>query len=153
MNYVGWLFVLAAYIAVIGIFLAFKQMFRLIEKKVEKGETVDQIFFQKQMSRFFIRVALIELIPIVLIVAGFIQLDGLVAGEGLNDIILELGLVLIILFFGIINIFRLRSRVVSLANLDSGTKGIVNTLVFIGLGLLTAIPIISIVALSLLSGL
>ncbi|QOY33846.1 hypothetical protein AWH56_013910 [Anaerobacillus isosaccharinicus] len=151
MNYVGWLFVLAAYIAVIGIFISFRQMLQVIEEKVENQELIDQVLFQKEMSRFFIRVALIETIPIILIVAGFMLLESVNRGLSLYDIILQLGLILIVFFFGVVNVFRIRGRIVSLANIDGATKGFVNTLVFIGLGLIAAIPIISIVALSLMT--
>lgn len=151
MNYVGWLFVLAAYIAVIGIFISFRQMLQVIEEKVQNQERIDQVVFQKEMSRFFIRVALIETIPIILIVAGFMLLETVNTGLSLYDIILQLGLILIVFFFGVVNVFRIRGRIVSLTNIDGSTKSFVNTLVFIGLGLIAAIPIISIVALSLMT--
>jgi hypothetical protein len=151
MNYVGWLFVLAAYIAVIGIFVSFRQMLMAIEGKVEKQERIDQTVFQKELSRFFIRVALIETIPIIIIVAGFIQMESQQMGLGIYDIILQLGLIMIVLFFGVVNIFRIRGRIVSIPYIDGTTRSFVNTLVFIGLGLIAAIPIISIVALSLMT--
>ncbi|RXI98586.1 hypothetical protein DS745_19920 [Anaerobacillus alkaliphilus] len=151
MNYVGWLFVLAAYIAVIGIYISFRQMLNVVSSKIQNGEQVDQSGFQKEMGHFFLRVALIETIPIIFIVAGFIQMESVASGSGIYDIILQLGLVLIILFFGIINLFRLRGQIISLPGIDQMSRSFVNTLVFIGLGLITAIPIISIVALSLLT--
>lgn len=151
MSHIGWLFVLAAYIAVIGIFLSYKQMMGVLSAKIEKGEQVEQSGFQKYIGKFFIRVALIETIPIVLIVAGFIQIGSAAPGLDFYDIILQLGLVLIILFIGIIQIFRIRSEINSLPGINQMSKGFVNILVFIGLGLISAIPIISIVALSLLT--
>ncbi len=151
MSQIGWLFVLAAYIAVIGIFLFFKQMMDQLSAKIEKGEQVNQSGFQQVIGKFFIRVALIETIPIVLIVAGFIQIGSSVPGLGFNDIIVQLGLVLIILLIGIFQILRVRSEIISLPEIDQVSKSFVNTLVFIGFGLITAIPIISIVALSLLT--
>jgi hypothetical protein len=147
-----WLFVLASLIAVIGILFSYKQLMAVVEERIERKEIVSQESFQKEMSRFFIKVPIIEIIPILLVVFGFIQL-GEAAGTGeVSDIILPFGVILLVFVFAVINVISLRGRVISINEIDSQSKAFVNTLSFIGVALLGALPIISFVAMMLYIG-
>ncbi|MBM7573573.1 hypothetical protein [Aquibacillus albus] len=146
----GWLFVLASAIAVVGIVTAFKQMMVVVEGKLEKEEVVSTNSLQKQLSGFFIRVALIESIPIVLIVFGFIQMETWVGNQ--SDILLPLIIIIIILVFGIINVFLSRGSLLAFNDLPKEAKTFIQTLIFIGMAMVSAIPIISIVAMFIMLG-
>ncbi|WNF38347.1 hypothetical protein RJD24_07960 [Bacillaceae bacterium IKA-2] len=146
MSNPSWLFVIAAYIAVIGIFIAYKQLLATIEERINDNEIVTQGNFQKEMSRFFIKVPLIEIVPILLIIFGFIQLEDVQGTGQLSDIIIPFGFVLIVLVFGITNVLLLRARLVSIKDIDNQSKPFINALSFIGISLLAAIPIVSFVA-------
>ncbi|WP_416150169.1 hypothetical protein ACM26V_04035 [Salipaludibacillus sp. HK11] len=50
-----WLFVIAAYLAVIGMFIVYKKLVESFEKRVLDKEKVTQDNFQKEVSRFLLK--------------------------------------------------------------------------------------------------
>lgn len=146
----AWLFVLATVIAVLGILYAFKQMIVKIQEKVENGQEVKAESIQKEQTNFFIKVAMFEAIPILLIVYGFMQI-------GIEDenysIILPLIIIAGILIFALVQILALK-RDLSVQNdrFSPETIGLVNTLIMIGMAMVSAIPIVSVVAILTMSG-
>ncbi|MRG87843.1 hypothetical protein [Salinibacillus xinjiangensis] len=140
-------FVAASIIAAIGITFAFKQLARELEGKIEREETISQGSFQQYLSRFFVKVGLIEAVPIVLVVLGYTQ-----AEETSFDILLPMVAVLLVLFFGLSNVFMIRRSMLSIPSLPNQTKNFIHTLSFIGMSLIGAIPIVSVVAILTLNG-
>ncbi|WP_077622757.1 hypothetical protein [Sediminibacillus massiliensis] len=140
----GWLFVLAAVIAVTGIVVAFKQMAGTAEKRLEEGKTVTTESFQKETTRFFIKVAIIEVIPILLIVFGFVQIESYNANS--LQLMFPILFILVILLFGMLNVILTRTRLMSIKDLSEQSRAFVNSTIFIGIGLVSTIPIIGVVA-------
>ncbi|WP_416147478.1 hypothetical protein ACM26V_14725 [Salipaludibacillus sp. HK11] len=144
-----WLFVIAAYIAVIGIFIAYKPIVASFEKRVLDKERVTQDNFQKEVTRFFIKVPIIEIVPIFLVIFGFIQLDEVQGTGQFSDVVVPFALVMVVLLFTIVKVISMRGRIASISDIDNQSKNYINTLTFISISLLSALPIISIVAMIL----
>jgi F0F1-type ATP synthase membrane subunit c/vacuolar-type H+-ATPase subunit K len=147
-----WLFVVAAIIAVFGIIFAFKKMAGGIETKLENNEPLNQGSLQKEFTRFFITIAIVEVIPILLLVLGFAQMEGLFTQTTNQGIMLPLSLVFLTLLFGIGNVLLTRSRLLNDHDPSNESRNMINTITFIGMGMVSSIPIVSIVALLPLLG-
>lgn len=148
----SWLFVLAAAIAVIGIVIAFKQLAASLEEKIFNKERSGQEPFQKDLSSFFIKVAIIEAIPIILIVLGFINIETLPDGRDPSDLTIPLFLVIFSFIFGVLNIFLTRGRLLADQNIEGESKAFINTVIFVGIGMVSAIPIIAAIAILTMMG-
>jgi F0F1-type ATP synthase membrane subunit c/vacuolar-type H+-ATPase subunit K len=121
-----------------------------VQSKLEKGENVQMEALQQEQTRFFIKVAIAESIPILLIVYGFMAI-GNVIGEDIN-IMFPLIIIAAVYLFAVFNLIQLRRDTLGYNKISVETKNIVNTLIFICLGLLSAIPIISVVAIMTITG-
>ncbi|WP_088075388.1 hypothetical protein [Litchfieldia alkalitelluris] len=144
-----YLYLLASFIAVFGLLISFKKMVSIMEDKLEKGESVTKSSFQKEYNKFFITAPMIEFIPILLIVFSFIQMEEWAPQITQNDVILPMILIIIILLFGVLNVFLIRRRIVSISNIDSASKNFINTTTFMGISLISSIPALSIIGLIL----
>ncbi|MBY0099192.1 hypothetical protein [Mesobacillus maritimus] len=139
----AWLFVLAAIIAALGILAAFKNLMLHVQERIEQNEELSMQSLQKKQGQFFIRVAMSESIPLLLIVFGFISMDS---SKEQNPFI-PLLLILAVLIFVLFQVINIRRNVLGFGETTTELKNIVNTLCFLGGALMCAIPIISIVAL------
>ncbi|WP_404330126.1 hypothetical protein [Mesobacillus maritimus] len=139
----AWLFVLAAIIAVFGILAAFKNLMAYVKQKIEANEEISMQSLQKKQGQFFVKVALSESVPLILIVFGFISMDS----SKDQHIFIPLLLVLAVLIFALFQVVNIRRNTLGFGETSTELKNIVNTLCFLGGALMSAIPIISIVAL------
>jgi uncharacterized membrane protein len=147
----AWLFVLATAIAVIGILFAFKNLMASLQDKIDNGQEIKIGSMQQETTRFFITVAIVEAIPILLIMYGFMQIEKL-EGQSVNILLPQL-IIIGILIFALIHVLMVRRD--TLGHRDESTeetKTIVTTLMFIGLVMIGAIPIVSFVAILLMAG-
>lgn len=142
----AWLFVLAAIIAVLGILAAFKNLMSYVQQKIEANEEVSIQSLQKKQGQFFVKVALSESIPLLLIVFGFMSMDS----SNDQNIFIPLILVLAVLIFALFQVFNIRRNALGYGETSKELNNIVNTLSFLGGALLSAIPIICIVALMIM---
>jgi F0F1-type ATP synthase membrane subunit c/vacuolar-type H+-ATPase subunit K len=138
----AWLFVLATIIAVLGILAAFKNLMAYVQQKIEAKEEVNMLSLQKKQGQFFIKVALSESIPLILIVFGFMLMDSL---ENHNPFI-PLVIIMAVLIFALFQVLTIRRNTLGYEEASTEIKTNVNTLCFLGGALISAIPIISIVA-------
>jgi F0F1-type ATP synthase membrane subunit c/vacuolar-type H+-ATPase subunit K len=146
----AWYFVLATIIAVFGVLFSFNRMMGEVQKRVKIGQTVNGESFQKEQTKFFISVAIVEAIPILLIVFGFMQI-GLIEEETYNTL-LPLLIIVGIIIFALIQILTLRRDLVTERNsLSTDMTNLINTHLMIGLAMVSAIPIVSIVAILTMS--
>jgi F0F1-type ATP synthase membrane subunit c/vacuolar-type H+-ATPase subunit K len=144
----AWLFVIAAIIADVGILYSFRKLISPIQANIEEGKEINMETFQKEQTRFFIRVAVVEAIPILLIVFGFAQIEQYV---GTINVLFPLAIIIAVFLFAVIRVFTIRRDSVGFKNeAPESTKNLVNTYVFIGIALLSAIPLVSVVAISLM---
>src|SRR5690625_3084335 len=126
-----YIFVIATIVAIIPILIISKIAMGRIKENPEQREKI--------YSQFFIGIALSETIPLILIVYGFANLS-IVAS--IKELYVP-GLI-IILFTIVAAFFIFLQRAV---DVTEDIKGMVTTFSFIALAMITAIPIISIVAL------
>ena len=140
----GWFFVIASLIAVIGVVVAFKQLVHQVGEMIDRGDTINEGVLQAQMTRFFMKVAIIEAIPIILIVLGFMQI-----GESTGDSnqMIPLTIILLIFVFGIINVMLSKNGLFIRKEIDSSTRSSLNMLNFIGIAFVSSVPLISVIAL------
>lgn len=105
---------------------------------------------QQEQTRFFIKVAVVESIPILLIVYGFMEVENVI-GKDINTMF-PLIIIAAVYLIALFNLMQLRRDTLGYNEISVETKNIVNTLIFICLGLVSAIPIISVVAIMTITG-
>ena len=123
-------FVLGAVIASLGITIAVRSA---MDKVVGSPDKLHEI-----QTRLFIQVFIIEIIPTLLIIVGFLYLQ-----ESTANAILPLGVVLLSLLVNLILLFSKKNELISF---EPKVQNTLNTLFFIGLALMAALPIVAIVA-------
>ena len=123
-------FVLGAVIASLGITIVVRSA---MEKVVANRDKLHEI-----QTRLFTQVFIIEIIPILLIIVGFMYLQDSTANA-----ILPLGVVLLSLIVNFILLFSKKNELISY---EPKIQTTLNTLFFIGLALMAALPIVAIVA-------
>ena len=126
-------FVLSAVIATFGIGWAVRSAIKDLSEELERRENVH--------TKMFIKVAAVEAIPIILIVLGFINLDDSTA-----DAMLPLIIVGAVTFLNIFMIYRTSADITSDPNISKDLKAALTTLSFIGIMLVSTIPIVAVVA-------
>lgn len=126
-----YIFVAAVLLAIIPILVIFKISIEKIKENPEQHT--------KAQIHFFIGAALSEVIPIILIIYGFVNLTAV------NDIQeLYMPGIIIFLTIGIACFFILLQKTV---DVEDHVKDIVNQFVILSIGITNAIPIIAIVSL------
>lgn len=140
------LFTLAAVIAAVGILVSFKKLMANIQTMVEE-QKLNQELLQKEQTRYFIRTALIEAIPIVLIIFGFMQIENthLETTSRIAPVLIIGGVVI----YAVTNILLIRNDLLATTDHSKEIKGYLNSLIFIGIATISAIPIISLIGLFL----
>ncbi|PTM59841.1 hypothetical protein [Desmospora activa] len=134
----SWLFALASIIAVVGIVIVFKSFIGRLQAKGEEAEEID---LQREFAPFLLRVSLVEVVPLVLIAVGTMQIFD---GTG-SDIIFPLVLILGALLFGCINIFLTRQEVINNPRISEKGKMLLNLFCMVAIAFVTAIPLISVI--------
>lgn len=127
-------FALASVIGTVSIAIVFK--IALEQLKNAPGER------ERAQTYFFIRVAIAEVIPIILLILGFSYLDTV---SDMSELVIPGFFIILSLMIGPFFIF-LQSKV----DVPEKSKPAVNTFTFIGLSIITGIPIVSLVGLLLL---
>ncbi|QDP40591.1 hypothetical protein [Radiobacillus deserti] len=135
----SWYFVIASAVAVYGILFFYRGLIRQVQGAIEDGKelTIDSI--KDFQASFFVKVAIIEVIPIILIVLGFIHAP--VEGNSLIPVIL-IGAFYVSAW---IQIFMLRQETIQLQN-EQSPNPVIQTLTMLGISLTGSIPLISIIA-------
>lgn len=126
-------FVLAAVIATFGISWAVRTAIRELVNEPERKENIQ--------TKMFIKVAVVEAIPIILIIFGFINLSS-----SNSDVILPLIIVGAVTILNIIFIYGTSSEITNDLNTPGDLKSAVKTLTMMGVTLVLAIPTIAVVA-------
>ncbi|MCA0984415.1 hypothetical protein LCL89_10190 [Halobacillus yeomjeoni] len=130
-----FLFLLASVIAVIGIaFVSSKMMTRLSESKL------DENLIQKEQTKFFISSAIVEIVPIVLIVVAFASLENSTLSTG--AVYISIGLMVIVWLTVLAKVFMKGQETVQ--SVEENYKQQVKGVVFISLAFLSGIPLASI---------
>ncbi|WP_222599195.1 hypothetical protein [Aquibacillus kalidii] len=140
----AWLFTLASIIAAFGILNSFKKLMAEIQNQLENDE-LNTNTIQKHQTKYFIRVAITEIIPIGLIIVGFIMKEG--TSYSVIDSIIPLIIIIGVLLFSLANVLLIRNdSLASVKEKASDVKGYINNLIFVGLATIVGIPIISLVS-------
>lgn len=132
-----YLFVVASLILVVGYIIIFQKIMNTITTGNE-----DTINIQKLQTQLFLRIAILEVIPIILIVFTFTTMSGSDL-EG-NQIILPIGIIAFTFLFGLIRTF-LSYREAKGAIENPNVIKHLQQLFLISIPLMAAIPIICVV--------
>jgi hypothetical protein len=141
----GWWFAIASIIAVLGIVFFFKQMVRSVSDHLEKGEEKNISAIQSLLSRFFIKVAIAEVIPIILIIIGFVQSEKWTKEISTMAAYTPFIIVILTLLFGNLNVILSRGSLLLFNDSKGQWKGTIDSIIFSAMAVVSAIPIISIV--------
>ena len=128
-----YFFVLAAIIATFGNSWAVRRAIRELSEDLERREKIH--------TSMFTHVAFVEIIPIILLVFGFINLH-----TSTVDIILPLIIVIAVTLFNILLIYRASSDIKNDLHTPEETKAALKTLSSIGFVLVMSFPIVAIIA-------
>lgn len=141
---IPYLFVIAAVIAVTGIISAYKKAHNAILEG--EGDTT------KIQSKFLLHVAIIEALPIILLIIGFIFAEG--QTFTMEDIYIPLAIVIGLFIFNAFIVFSQISQVKHLRQLkqiEEHTLNAARGISFIAIALSNAVPIISLVFMILIT--
>jgi F0F1-type ATP synthase membrane subunit c/vacuolar-type H+-ATPase subunit K len=129
-----YIFVAAAVLAVIPILILYKVN---VEKLKEKPESQGKV-----QTNFMIGIAVSEVIPLILIVFGFVNLEQ---AANIEELFIPGLIVLFTIAFSIFFIFLQKN-----IGVDPETKKVINSFSMVSVPLATAIPTISLIALFLM---
>ena len=141
-----WLFVLAAVIAVFGILAVFRNYMAKVQGIIETNQEVNMGTFGKEQSQFFIKVAMIEVIPIMLIVLGFLFMDS----TSDYNLLIPIVIIVAVLLFALLQVSNIRRNVLGYNDAPPQIQSIVTTMCFIAIALMSAFPIIALIALTIM---
>ncbi len=126
-------FVIAAIIATFGISWAVRTAIKELANGPDKKENIQ--------TKMFMKVAIIEVIPLILIIFGYINIH-----TSSSDIIAPLVIVATVTLLNIIFIYGTSSEITKDINTPVDLKSAIMNLTMIGIALVSAIPIIAVVA-------
>ncbi|MBO0994160.1 hypothetical protein [Bacillus sp. SD088] len=126
-----YLFAIASIIAVLSIIITFKLHLDKLKEKPEKQTEVQ--------SKFFIGVAISEVIPFILVVSGFATMQPV---QAISDLFIPFIIILFCILIGPSFVF-LQTKV----DVVKETKNVVMTFAMIGFALVVSIPIVSLIGL------
>ncbi|UOQ49133.1 hypothetical protein MUN88_03125 [Gracilibacillus caseinilyticus] len=137
-----WLFTVAAVIAGFGILFAYKRLMRGLSYRIKRNEFHFK-GLQKDQISFFIQIALIEAIPIFLIILGFTFMGG--ASISLPGRIIPLLIILAVIVTCFLQVQKAKRDVMEIAtNLNGQELSYVRSLSFIGYMTVLGIPVLAI---------
>lgn len=128
----------AAAIAVFGIIIAYRKSHQAILE--------GQSNYTKIQNKFFMNVAIIEALPIILIIFGFMMADG--QTFSMAEIYIPLAIVIALIIFSVFIVFSQISQATHLQRsnqIDTKTLNIARSMSIMALALANAIPIVSLV--------
>ncbi|SHN31918.1 hypothetical protein [Gracilibacillus kekensis] len=143
-----WLFTLSAVVAGLGILFAFKRLMRGLNYRIKRNE-FHYKGLQKDQIRFFIQIALIEAIPIFLIILGFTFMGE--TDTSIISLIFPLLIILSVIIYSLMQIQKSKAEVMAEADkLNPQEQSYVRSLSLIGYMTILGIPILAIVAIFLI---
>ena len=148
MDNPSWIFVLATVISVLGVAIVYKQFAFSAERKAQNEN--DRSSIQKDLAKFFIKVSIIEMIPIILVVYGFMKLDSFQSTFSNPEIYVPLGIVILFYLLGFMMISSTTSQIQLIPNINENIKRSFQQYKQIGIGIISAFPIISVVAITVM---
>lgn len=137
-----WLFTIAAVVAAGGILIAFKRLMRGLQQRIMEDD-FNAKGLQKDQTKYFLHVALIEAIPIFLIILGFMY-----TGEGSPLIWTIIGLLFVIgiMLISIVQIKKEQLEIKEdMKNLSEELKRYLKSIITVGYITTLGVPIISLV--------
>lgn len=137
--FMAYIFTLASIIPIIGIAILFKLT---LTKLVSNTEPVPKI-----ISRFFITVAIIEIIPIILFVYGFANLE---TAASIEEVLVPAIILILVLVAGYLFVFLQKKFTIESTNEESESASQIQVLPLIVIGLMSALPISSFVAMMMM---
>ncbi|MFS0723089.1 hypothetical protein [Paenibacillus sp. 1P07SE] len=144
----SWYFVIASVIAVVGIIIVYKQMITFILTEVDRRPDIPLLsLLNKQRTAFFIKLPIIELIPILLVAVGFMNVIDIPASLSFLDIAVPLAIVIGLLAGGVISIWMTTS--VALSHVEVQGQGMTQSfkaMAILAIALMGAIPMTSLAA-------
>ncbi|PTX60720.1 hypothetical protein C8P63_10829 [Melghirimyces profundicolus] len=138
----AWLLFAASAIVVVGIVIAFRQTVSnvLSAGQMEGAEEGVPSLVQREFTRFFIKMLVIESLPLLLVIFFFIQV---LEGRGAVEVEVPLILIFLLLIFGWVNVFLTRMQVVQDPRSNEVLKKRITAHAVIIGGMLSAFPLIS----------
>lgn len=134
----AWLFAIATMIACGGIAIVFKQLMARIVHIVE-GEK-DSHTLQRDTTNFFIKVAIIEVIPIILLIFGFIKMNEY--NGTINDMIVPLIVTLAVYIFCLLVVFLSAKQVQNHPNITEMLRNQSSVFMMMGIAISSTFPLI-----------
>ncbi|MBM7703934.1 hypothetical protein [Metabacillus iocasae] len=138
---VVWYFVLAAVIATVGMLFIYRSTMQRVEEIVAEGGEEEVVYQKliKEQTPFFIKHAVLEIVPLILVVLGFMTLE---TSENVSPAPLA---VAVIVWIGtVFMVFQTNQAVLS-RQTDNRFNSFLTKFMLIEMALMSAFPIIAIV--------
>lgn len=136
----AWLFAIATLIASSGITVAFKQLMNLSIVVIEEKEN-EQL--QRGLTNFFIKIAVIEILPILLTVFAIIKLQHF--SGTIDDMILPMAIIGAIYILSLLVIFISAKQVQNDPKVSEKINSQVSTFMMMGIAISSTFPLIAFV--------
>lgn len=134
----AWLFAFATIIACFGISIAFKQ---LMSHMLELVKEENSQLLQRVTTGFFIKVALIEAIPIMLLVFGIMKMNKF--NGTMDDMIVPLVVTVAVYIFSLLVIFLSAKQVQNYPGLSANLKNQTSVFMMMGIAICSTFPLIA----------
>jgi len=131
-----WYFVYASLICLFGISYLTIHLFSTFQMKIKDRNTLT--------SKYFLFVAIIEILPLILVVMGFIQMDDLT--ESIN-VTLPAVVLAVFWILSVVTIISSKQKLVTSPTFPKEHSEIITTYMFVGFALLSSFPIINVITL------
>jgi protein-S-isoprenylcysteine O-methyltransferase Ste14 len=128
-----WYFVYASLIALLGVSYVTIRLFSTFQTKTKQRAGLT--------SKYFIYIALIEIIPLILVITGFIKMDALT-----HSINVTLPAVILSVFWilSLITIVSSKQKIIISPTFPKENRELITSFMFIGIALICSFPIINV---------
>lgn len=151
----SWFFVLASLIAAIGISIVFKQTISVILTELDRSQDVNTIqLLNQQRTSFFIKIAMVEILPMILLACGILFIGDLPELLPLSAVFVPILLIIAALAVAGGNLWSSMQAVIAHEGVQNlGLRPHIQIIAFIAVAFAATFPLLSLVViLTMLTG-
>ncbi|MBA4538566.1 hypothetical protein H1Z61_15875 [Bacillus aquiflavi] len=133
----AWMLTFASLIAVLGIAFVFKQ---LMEKVVSADQGKERQTVQKALTQFFIKIMVIEIVPIILLIFGIMKLSTF--SGTIDDMLIHIIVTVAVYLFGLLLVVISAKQAQQQPQITKEVHRHISTFMMMGIALISSFPLI-----------
>lgn len=143
----SWFFVLASVIAAIGISMVFKNTISVILTELDRGlDTNTTALLNQQRTSFFIKIAMVEILPMILLACGILFTSDMPELLPLSAVFVPILLIVAALAVAAANLWSSMQAVIAHERVQNlGLRPHIQTIALIAVAFAASLPFLSIV--------